>query len=129
MTIYPYGMLGTLRGGDLQQTTLCPLLPFIFSIPCFFSFLFFPITRSVYPDQFTRTTTNLWTHWISHKSSGHVRHRGGDRHTQRGSNSGAEKRNKSLPPLAHDLKCFSFFFFFFLGGVEFWGVVLMNNKF
>ena len=96
-----------------RQLYALDLLPFIFSLPCFFSFLFFLITRSVCPDQFTRITTNFWAHWISRKSSKHVRHRGGDRHIQRRSNPGIEKRNKSLFLLAHDLKCFSFLFFSF----------------
>ena len=55
--------------------------------------------------QLTRTTTNPRAHWTSCKPSEHVRHRGGDRRAQWGSNPCAEEGNKSLPPLGHNLMC------------------------
>ena len=49
-------------------------------------------------DQFARIMINFTVHWTSCKPSKHVRHRENNRHVHKGSNSGAEKRNKSLPP-------------------------------
>jgi hypothetical protein len=60
--------------------------------------------------QLARTTTNPMAHWTSCKPNEHVRHRGGDRRAQWGSNPGAEEGNKPLPPLGQDLKCFLIWF-------------------
>jgi len=67
------------------------------------SFLY--IYNSECSDQLTRTTINPRAYWTSCKPNGYVRYCGGDRHAQRRSNPGAEKENKSLSPLGHDLKC------------------------
>lgn len=55
--------------------------------------------------QFTSTTINPWIHWTPCKLNGQIRYRGGDMHAQKGSNPDAEKKNKALPPLGHELKC------------------------
>ena len=57
-------------------------------------FFFFFFGNPWCPGQLTRTTTNPRAHWTSCKPSEHVRHRGGDRRTQRESNPGWG-RNKS----------------------------------
>jgi hypothetical protein len=59
------------------------------------------------PGQLAHTTTSLTAHWTSCKPSEHVRHHGGNRHAQGGSNPGAEEGNKSLPPLGQYLKCWT----------------------
>jgi hypothetical protein len=46
----------------------------------FYYFFFF---NSACPGQFTRTTTNPWTHWTPCKPSRQVKHRGGDRRALR----------------------------------------------
>lgn len=62
---------------------------------CGSAFLYFLCECS---GQFARIMTNFMVHWTSCKPSKHVRHRGDDRHVHKNSNSGAEKKNKSLPP-------------------------------
>ena len=59
------------------------------------------------PGQLAHTTTSLTAHWTSCKPSEHVRHHGGNRHAQGGSNPDAEEGNKSLPPLGQYLKCWT----------------------
>jgi len=58
--------------------------------------LFFLIDKPGYPGQLARTTTIFRVYWTSCKPSRQVRHRGGDRHAHRGSNS---ERGQSKPHL------------------------------
>jgi len=76
---------------------------------CFSSFFFFYLCGCL--GQLARTTTNPMTHWTPCKPSGHVRHRGGDKHAYKDSNPGAEG-DKPLPPPAKDPQCILFLFLF-----------------
>jgi len=74
---------------------------YIFSVQPFF---FFFNLRGC-SDQLARTTTNPTVHWIPCKPSGHVRHRGDDRHAHENSNPGAAGKDKPLPPPGQDPRC------------------------
>jgi hypothetical protein len=69
-----------------------------------FFFFFFDLRGC--PGQLARTTTNLTAHWTPCKLSGHVRHRGGDRHAHENSNPGAAGGDKPLLPPGQDPQCY-----------------------
>ena len=62
---------------------------------CLFIYLFIYLRRC--PGQLARITTNLTAHWTLCKPSGHIKHRGDDRHAHEDSNSRAAEWNKLLP--------------------------------
>jgi len=72
-------------------------------IAYFFFYFFFDLRGC--PGQLARTTTNPMAHWTPCKPSGHVRHRGGDRHAHEDSNPGAAGGDKLLLPPGQDPQC------------------------
>ena len=75
------------------------------------SLLVFFFDNPGYLSQFTRTMTNSRAHEIPCKPNEQIRHREGNKHTQKKSNPSAKKRNKTLFLLGK--------YFLFLGQVRF----------